>query len=116
MGQLHGFKHLLKVKDTNCREKNRVWTVPCQSLNIFIISLDINECASSRACTNIANAKCENRQGGYICVCVDGFKRTSQGCVGRSIFGYGKVISRSDSFDLVRSQVCQFSLTLKMKK
>lgn len=49
--------------------------------------LDTDECASGRACTNILNAKCENRQGGYACVCKQGYERTAEGCRGtRDVF------------------------------
>lgn len=51
-------------------------------LPLSIISPDIDECNSGRACSNIPNAECENRPGDYRCVCKEGYQRSALGCEG----------------------------------
>ena len=56
---------------------------------MFLPCLDIDECANPATC---GIHPCVNTQGGYICLCLDGYRRANDGrtCVGKLALGTWK--------------------------
>ena len=56
--------------------------LPCSAINFF---LDINECRNSSLNTCDSNTNCTNTDGGYTCMCLDGYYGDGETCEGMPI-------------------------------
>lgn len=53
-------------------------------INVFFISLDVNECnsTSTNTCDSLTQ-ECENTEGSFLCNCKNGYRKVGQACEGK---------------------------------
>ena len=51
---------------------------------VFMVIVDINECDDATVC-NTTTSSCENNFGSFECVCLDGFEKENDDCIGRLV-------------------------------
>ena len=56
----------------------------CFALLSFL-PVDINECSNSSLNTCDPNANCTNTDGGYMCMCLDGYYGDGEICEGKAL-------------------------------